>query len=413
MHLRRGNQPSALAPTFTAVPYSALAAMAEAPLRASMTALLHDLRKRRPAMLRLLARFVRAESPSDNKPAVDHFARMVAWEWRKRAAQVRFVPRRQSGDHLLVRLPARQRRARRILLLGHLDTVYELGTLERMPFRIAGGRAWGPGSFDMKGGLVLALAAVDALAACGVEPESEIACLWTADEEVGSGTSRQLIEHEARGSDAVLVLEPSGEPHGALKTSRKGVGELEIRVTGRAAHSGLNPDQGINAIEELARQMARFKQWDNRRTGTRVNVNVISGGTRGNVIAAQARALVDLRASSRSEMARLEKRFRALRPSSPGARLEIRGGFSRPPMERRTSAGLFAAARALAAPLGGQLTEMAAGGGSDGNFTAALGVPTLDGLGAVGAGAHSLGEHIVIRELAPRAALIAGLLATL
>ncbi len=215
------------------------------------------------------------------------------------------------------------------MLLGHLDTVYEMGTLAKMPFRVSRGRAWGPATFDMKGGLVLALAAIDSLKRCGIEIPSEIACVWTSDEEVGAPTSSALIEREARRSDVVLVLEPSGEPLGSLKTSRKGVGEIEIKVHGRAAHAGLKPEQGINAVQELAMQIARVMNWDDPGRGTRVHANVISGGTRTNVIAAEARALFDIRASSISEMRKLEKRFRSLRPILRGARLEIRGGFSR------------------------------------------------------------------------------------
>ena len=391
-----------------------------------MTALLRDLRKRESEMARLLGQFVRVESPSDDKAAVDRFGKIVAAEWRKRGARVTFVRARERGDSVVVNLRGASRGSSgtssraasrssklRIMLLGHLDTVYEMGTLAKMPFRVSRGRAWGPATFDMKGGLVLALAAIDSLKRCGIEIPGEIVCVWTSDEEVGAPTSSALIEREARRSDVVLVLEPSGEPLGSLKTSRKGVGEIEIKVHGRAAHAGLKPEQGINAVQELAMQIARVMNWDDPGRGTRVHANVISGGTRTNVIAAEARALFDIRASSISEMRKLEKRFRSLRPILRGARLEIRGGFSRSPLERKMTGALYAHALSLAEAMGGKLTEMAAGGGSDGNLTAAIGVPTLDGLGAVGSGAHSVNENIVIRELAPRAALIAGLLATL
>jgi glutamate carboxypeptidase len=391
-----------------------------------MTALLRDLRGRESEMVRLLSQFVHIESPSDDKAAVDRFGKIVAAEWRRRGAKVTFVRARERGDSLVVNLRGTSRgssgtssraasrsRPRRIMLLGHLDTVYEMGTLAKMPFRVSRGRAWGPATFDMKGGIVLALMAIDSLKRCGIEIPCEIACVWTSDEEVGAPSSSALIEREARRSDVVLVLEPSGEPLGSLKTSRKGVGEIEIKVHGRAAHAGLKPEQGINAVQELAMQIARVMNWDDPVRGTRVHANVISGGTRTNVIAAEARALFDIRASSISEMRKLEKRFRSLRPILRGARLEIRGGFSRSPLERKMTGALYAHAQSLAGAMGSKLTEMAAGGGSDGNLTAAIGVPTLDGLGAVGAGAHSVNENIVIRELAPRAALIAGLLATL
>lgn len=380
----------------------------------SATRLLSAVRSRDAEMLRLLGRFVRAESPSLDKAAVDAFGRMVAAEWRSRGAQVTVLLEKQRGDHLLVRVRHEAGRADgRILLLGHLDTVYDKGTLAKMPFRISGGRAWGPATFDMKGGLVLALAAVDALARAGIHPRKEIACLWTSDEEIGSESSRRIIEGEARRSDAVLVLEPAGEPRGALKTSRKGVGEIELRVTGRAAHSGLKPEEGINAVHEMALQIARIAKFDQPRRGISVHVNVAGGGTRTNVIAAEAHAFADVRVMRSSDICQIERKFRALKPILPGARLEISGRVSRPPMERRMSAALFRHAQDIAAQMGMKLEETAAGGGSDGNFTAAIAIPTLDGIGAVGANAHSLRENIVVRALAPRAALIAALLATL
>ncbi len=365
-------------------------------------------------MLRQLARFVRAESPSFDKNAVDIFGRIVAAEWRKRGASVRILKQTERGNHLLVSLwrgPGRP--AGRILLLGHLDTVYDKGALAASPFRVAKGRAWGPGTFDMKGGLVLALAAVDALSRVGIHPRKEIACLWTSDEEIGSIASSRAIEHAALRSDAVLVLEPAGEPRGSLKTSRKGVSEMEMRVIGRAAHSGLKPEDGINAVHELALQIAKIARWNRPKMGIGVHVNVASGGTRPNVIAAEARALIDIRVSCASDMRVLEKRFRSLRPYLEGARLEVIAGSSRPPMERKMCAALYQRAKDLGESMGIPISEVSVGGGSDGNLTAALGIPTLDGLGAIGENAHSTRENILIRALAPRAALIAALLATL
>jgi glutamate carboxypeptidase len=305
------------------------------------------------------------------------------------------------------------RRGSQILILGHLDTVYDAGTITRMPFRVSRGRAWGPGTFDMKGGLVIALYAVDALVSQNCLPEKGIVFLWTSDEEIGSGSSRVAIEREAKRSDAVLVLEPAAGLDGRVKTGRKGVGEIELIVTGRAAHAGLNPEDGVNAIEEIALQIARISRWNQPRRGISVNAGVIEGGTRTNVIADRARALVDLRASRVRDMRALEQKFRALRPVLIGAKLEVRGGFNRPPMERKVSAALYAKARALASETGVTLGEAFVGGGSDGNFTAAIGVPTLDGLGVVGENAHSPLENMVIRSLPERAALLAGLLATL
>jgi glutamate carboxypeptidase len=373
-----------------------------------------DLRRHESGMLRLLGRFVRAESPSLDKGAVDKFGRILAGEWRKRGARVKFLRQSERGDHLFVRLwrgPGRP--AGRILLLGHMDTVYEMGSLRNMPFKISGGQAWGPGTFDMKGGLVLALAAMDALDRVGVKPRKEICCLWTTDEEIGSESSRRIIEQEAKRSNAVLVLEPAGEPGGALKTSRKGVGEIEIRVIGRAAHSGLKPEEGINAVHELAMQIARIARFDDPRRGIRVHVNRMEGGTHANVIAAEARAFADVRVTRAADARRIEQKFRRLRPILPGARLEIRGRVSRPPMERKIGAALFRHAKGLAAKMGMRLEESASGGGSDGNLTAAVGVPTLDGLGAIGADAHSIRERVVVSELGPRAALVAALIATL
>jgi len=365
-------------------------------------------------MTRLLGKFVRAESPSFDKAAVDRFGRIVAAEWRRRGAKVTVLRQRERGDHIRAEWNPRGNGAKgQILVLGHLDTVYELGTLKRMPFRASRGRAYGPGTFDMKGGLVLALMAVDALIGTSRTPQKRIVFLWTSDEEIGSRSSRVIIEREARLSDAVLVLEPASGPEGNVKTGRKGVGEIEIVATGRAAHAGLNPEEGINAIEEIALQIVKFSKWNKPNQGITVNAGVIEGGTRTNVVPETARVIVDLRATRAGDMRALERKFHALRPNLRGAKLQIRGGFNRPPMERKNSSALFAKARVLAREMGLSLGEAHVGGGSDGNFTAALGVPTLDGLGAVGEGAHSPEENVVIRALAERAALIASLLATI
>jgi glutamate carboxypeptidase len=379
-----------------------------------MSPLVEWLRPRESAMTRLLGQFVRAESPSFDKTAVDRLGRIVAAEWRRRGARVTILRRRERGNHLRAEWNPLGNQARgQILVLGHLDTVYALGTLARMPFRLSRGRAYGPGTFDMKGGLVIALSAVDALIGTGRVPQKRVVFLWTSDEEIGSGTSRDAIEREARRSDAVLVLEPASGLDGRVKTGRKGGGEIEIVATGRAAHAGLNPEDGINAIEEIALQIARISRWNQPRRGITVNAGVIEGGTRTNVIPEKARVVVDVRAARSGDMRALERKFRALRPILRGAKLQIRGGFNRPPMERKNSAALYTQARALAKEMGVTLGEAYVGGGSDGNFTAALGVPTLDGLGAVGEGAHCPDENILIRALPVRAALVAGLLATI
>jgi glutamate carboxypeptidase len=376
-----------------------------------MLSLVKWLRPHESAMTRLLGRFVRAESPSDDKAAVDRFGGIVAAEWRQRGAEVTFLRQRERGDHIRAEWNPTGKGAKgQILVLGHLDTVYGVGTLARMPFRLRRGRAYGPGTFDMKGGLVIALFAVDALVATEQAPEQRVTFLWTSDEEIGSGTSRALIEREAQRSDAVLVLEPASGLDGRVKTGRKGVGEIEVLATGRAAHAGLHPEDGINAIEEIAAQIGRISRWNQPSRGISVNAGVIEGGTRTNVIPETARVLVDVRAECAEDMGALERKFRALRPILRGAKLQIRGGFNRPPMESKTSAALYAKARGLAKEIGLTLREAHVGGGSDGNFTAALGVATFDGLGAVGEGAHSPNESILVRSLPERAALLAGLL---
>jgi glutamate carboxypeptidase len=375
--------------------------------------LLADLRGRQAQMVRLLAKFTRAESPSDAKRAVDLFGRMVAAEWRGRGARVQFLRQARHGDHVRAVWPGRRARGNQILVLGHLDTVYGLGTLRGMPFRVSRGRAFGPGVFDMKGGLVIALFAVDALARAGWHPQRPVSFLWTSDEEIGSKSSRAAIEREARRSSAALVLEPASGPDGHLKTQRKGVGTAEVLVTGRAAHAGIDPDAGVNAVHELALQIARIAGLSRTGRGVTVRPTVVEGGTRSNVIPAAARVVVDLRARTVADMRAVERSLRALRPILPGASIEVRGGFSRPPLERTASAVLFAHAHEVGQALGISLKEASTGGGSDGCFTAALGVPTLDGLGAVGEGAHSTHENVLVRALPERAALLAGLLATL
>jgi glutamate carboxypeptidase len=375
--------------------------------------LLKCLTPRLPEMLSALRRFVTAESPSLEKVPADRCCALIAAEWRKTEARVERLAQKHRGDHLRISWQPRPHRAKQqLLVLGHYDTVYATGTLPNMPFRVAGGKAYGPGTFDMKAGIVQALFALHALRETKTSLSKRIVFLWTSDEEIGSESSRKLIEAEARRSEAVFVLEPSLGPRGLLKTSRKGVGEAEIIVQGRASHAGLAPEKGVNAIHELALQIARIREWNDPRRGVTLNAGIVAGGTRVNVIPDRARAVVDLRASTIADMRKVEGRLRALRPVLLGARLTIRGGFNRSPMERKVSAELFARAKSLAAQMGLSLGESAAGGGSDGNLTAALGIPTLDGLGAVGDGAHSPGEYVLIKTMPARAALLAALLAT-
>jgi len=369
------------------------------------------LKPRLPEMLSTLRPLVLAESPSLEKAPADRCCTLLAAQWRKCGARVERVAQKHRGDHLRITWwPHKTSPAGQLLVLGHYDTVYASGTLAKMPFRISGKEVSGPGIFDMKAGIVQALFALETLQQTKAPLRKRLVFLWTSDEEIGSHTSRKLIEAEARRSDAVFVLEPSLGSWGLLKTSRKGVGEAEIIVHGRASHAGLAPEEGINAVHELARQITRIQKWNNPRRGITVNADIVEGGTRVNVIAHYARAVLDLRALHNADMVRLEARLRALRPTLRGAKLEVRGGFNRPPLERKISAALFAHAKSLAAQMGLPLGECMAGGGSDGNLTAALGIPTLDGLGAVGDGAHSAHEYILVDTMPARSALLAALL---
>lgn len=372
------------------------------------------LRGREKQMIATLRRFVECESPSADKAAVDRFGEIVVSEWHKRGAAVRVIRQRETGNHVRAEIaPAVRGETGQLLVLGHLDTVYPVGTLRTMPFRVSGGRAFGPGTFDMKGGLVLALFAMDALREAGVRPAKRIVFFWDSDEEIGSHTSRKLIQAEARRSDAVLVLEPALGTDG-VKTERKGVGTAEIIVHGLASHAGIDPAAGVNAVHELALQIERLMKMNEPSRGITVQATVISGGTASNVVPAEARAQVDVRCARLADVVRVNRRLQAMRPILKGAKIEVRGGINRPPLERTAGVRkLFAHAQAVAREMGIELREGSTGGGSDGNFTAALGVPTLDGLGVVGDGAHALNEHVVIGKMAERAALIAGLLATL
>ncbi len=374
--------------------------------------LLQLLKPRLPQMLATLRQFVTAESPSLEKAAADRCCCAIAAEWNKHGSPVERIAQKHRGDLLRITYtPNKSRPSSQLLVLGHYDTVYSTGTLAKMPFRVKAGKAYGPGTFDMKAGIVQALFALQALQQTKIPLGRRIVFLWTSDEEIGSEASRKLFEKEAHHSDAVFVLEPSFGPRGLLKTARKGVGQAELIVHGRASHAGLAPQEGINAIHELARQLGRIEKWNDLRRGLTINAGVIEGGTRTNVIPERARAVLDLRALRVSDMRDLEVRLHDLRAIQTGARLEITGGFDRPPLEHKMSESLFARAQLLAKEMNLSLGECTVGGGSDGNFTAALGIPTLDGLGAVGDGAHSSREHVLINTMPIRAALLAALLA--
>lgn len=347
---------------------------------------------------------VRLESPSHDKAAVDRCGAAIAQMLREMNARVTAIPQPGRGDHLRAEFDGGPRR---VLLLGHFDTVWDVGQIARMPLRVDGGKLYGPGIYDMKASIAVAMLAVRAAMSAG--PIPRVAMLWTTDEEVGSATSRTLIEAEARASDAVLVLEPC-LPGGAAKTERKGCGEFRVTVRGVAAHAGIDPRKGASAIHELAHQIVALESLRDLDRGISVNVGVVAGGTRGNVIAEEATAVVDVRVPRREDAARIEAAVRGLQPGSPLVHMEIEGGIDRPPLERTPGVvRLYEQARAVAAELGKELAEGATGGGSDGNFTAALGVPTLDGLGPEGDGAHALHEHVLIADLPWRAAFLASL----
>jgi glutamate carboxypeptidase len=357
-----------------------------------------------PRALQFLETMVSMESPSFDKQLVDKLVRFVGSRFSEIGGAVEYIPAARFGDHLVARFGGGS--ADRILLLGHTDTVWPAGEAAKRPFKIENGRATGPGVFDMKAGILLMWMA---LQAAKTKP---VTVLLTSDEEVGSNSSRNLIESEASQCRAVLVLEPS-LPGGTLKTARKGVGLFTIKAIGRAAHTGIDPEKGINAIEELARQIVKLQAMTDAKRGTSVIVSVVQGGTRSNVVPAEAAAEIDVRVVSVQEAERIATTIKALSPELPGARLEIRGAMNRPPMERSAeTARLFETARNIAAQLGMDLKEGSTGGGSDGNFTSALGIPTLDGLGPIGGAAHAIDEWVDIASLPQRAALIAGLIET-
>ena len=350
---------------------------------------------------------VAIESPTTDKTAVDRCGLELASRLEAIGGRVTRLARAERGNHLLAEFGCG---TSQILLLGHFDTVWPVGQLERMPLARSNGRLHGPGVFDMKAGIAIAMLATRALLEGGPSLSHRIVMLWTTDEEIGSESSRAAIEEEAARSAAVLVLEPS-LPGGALKTSRKGCGGYQLTVRGVAAHAGIEPQKGASAVQELAHQILAINALQDLSRGISVNVVQVSGGLRSNVIPDEARAVVDVRVPTAAAAAEVEAAFRALRPVDERTTIEARGGFDRPPLERSDQvARLYGEARDVARELGQELSEGGTGGGSDGNFTAALGVPTLDGLGAVGDGAHALHEHVDIDSLADRAALVAGLI---
>jgi glutamate carboxypeptidase len=366
-------------------------------------------------LLETIASLVRLESPSTDKHAVDRCGDELRTRLQALGGIVTRGDGGERGDPVIAEFASGSTgKAPRVLLLGHFDTVWSVGQLERMPLREdEKGLLFGPGVFDMKAGIGVAMQAVRALRALRVDKLPHVTMLWTADEEIGSGASRQTIEAMARDRAAVLVLEPS-LPGGGVKTSRKGCGEYELRVHGIASHAGLAPEKGVSAIHELAHQIIAIASLQDTSRGITLNVGRISGGSRTNVVADEAAASIDVRVPTMAAASEISTRIQALQPALRGTRLEWRGGVDRPPLERTPEVvKLYELARDIARRLGRDLPEGGAGGGSDGNFTAAIGVPTLDGLGPRGDGAHATHEHVEVDDLPWRAAFLAAMLVRL
>lgn len=364
-------------------------------------------------VLERLRRWVEHETPSGDEARCLALAEAIAAELEAAGAGVDRVPAPGWGEHLVARFAGRESELEPVVILGHLDTVHPVGTLARQPFRVVEGRVEGPGTYDMKAGLVVVVEALALLAEAGTRPRRPVRLVVTCDEEAGSGTSRGLIEATAAGAAAVLVPEPP-LAGGAAKTSRKGVADYRLRALGRAAHAGVEPERGVNAILELAHQIVRVVALADPARGTTINTGVIAGGTAGNVVPAEAWVSIDVRFATQEEGWRVDAALRALEPVLPGSSLQLEGGVNRPPLERTEGVvRLYERARAIAAGLGWELGEGATGGGSDGSFTAALGIPTLDGLGVEGGGAHAADEHVRVADLTRRVAFFARLLETL
>jgi glutamate carboxypeptidase len=373
-------------------------------------ALLAGVRRREPFLHHLIQQLVRVESPSDSKPAVDQCMELAFEHAQRLGGRAKLHRQRGFGNILEARFGPKSRAgaSNRILLLGHLDTVWPLGTLDSMPCRIRDGRLWGPGTLDMKAGVAMAFTALEILLEADLL-HREVVLLLNGDEEIGSPASQPVTEKLAKTSGVVYVLEPAQGL--AFKTARKGIGGWRIEVHGVAAHTGVDFEKGANAIRELARVVEKVSGFADLKRGLTVSAGVVGGGTKSNVVPAEAWVEVDVRIPRAVDGPRIERKFVALKPVDPRCRLTVTGGINRPPMERsRGTVKLFRQAQALAAELGFVLNEAATGGGSDGNFTAALGIPTLDGMGAVGEGAHARHESILLEYLAPRTALLAAML---
>jgi glutamate carboxypeptidase len=386
----------------------------EAAIITAVDSILSEARSRQKEIVALIRELVECESPSDDPAAVNRFVDLLA-DVAPSCATTKTFSGGRFGRHVVCEfnLPGKKKQGQ-VLALGHSDTVWPLGTLASMPFREKEGRLWGPGVLDMKAGIAFFLYAMRILRDLDVPVPGKVLLQINSDEEVGSDSSRALTEKNAKRSRAVLVLEPGTGLEGKLKTARKGVGGYTITVRGKASHSGLDFTGGASAVLELARQIQRIAAFTNLQRGITVNPGIVSGGTRVNVVAAEARAEVDLRVLRLKDAAALDRRFHGLRPLDKRCAIEVAGGLNRPPLERSPAiVQLFRKARKLAREMDVELEESLSGGGSDGNFTGALGVPTLDGLGAVGEGAHALHESILVNRIADRTALLAKLIAEL
>jgi glutamate carboxypeptidase len=376
---------------------------------------LHYFEQCQDRIVETIRELVEIESPSDNKPAVDRIAKLLAAKFEALGGRAQFHRNSEFGNSLQIDFsPLRVGAAENhkpVLLLGHYDTVYPLGTLANMPCKVENGRLYGPGVLDMKSGIALLLHAIEALQSWHKAMPRPVTVFLVSDEEVGSHSSRKITEALAKKSAGVLVLEPAAGLRGAVKTARKGVGEYLLRAKGIAAHAGLDPGKGHSAILELSRQIVVIAKLNNLRDGISVNPGVIKGGTRTNVIAAEAAVEIDVRIKNAKQAATIDLKLRSLKPFDKHCKLEISGEINRMPMERTAGVtALYEKAQVIASQIRWKLDEAAVGGGSDGNFTAGMGIPTLDGLGGVGEGPHAVHEHIVISELPRRALLLAGMI---
>ncbi len=377
---------------------------------------LRHLKDKQAEIIALIKEMVECESPSDSAEGVNRFVDLVVEKTRDIAQAKVIRPHIKTyGNHLRLEFKIAGRKKRpQILGVGHSDTVWPAGTLKSMPFREGDGRLWGPGVLDMKAGLAFFIYAVRTLREFDVNLDRDVVLWIVSDEEVGSITSHYSTKQEAKQSELVLVLEPGTGLSGKLKTARKGVGVYTMWIEGRASHAGVDFGNGASAIVEAARQIEKIAGLTDLKRGTTVNPGLVSGGTRTNVVAAEARVEVDIRVMRAKDAERLDRNFRALRPVDKRCRIRVEGGLNRPPMERtRAIAKLFQSAKKMGAELGIKLEESLTGGGSDGNFTAAIGVPTLDGLGAVGEGAHAVNESILVDRIPDRVALLARLVGEL